>query len=46
MVQEQTGNYSIYAILEITTVNAATYDLLASDDILNVTYTATGAVNV
>lgn len=28
----------------ITTVNAATYDLLASDDILNVTYTATGAV--
>ena len=28
----------------VTTVNAATYDLLASDDILNVTYTATGAV--
>lgn len=28
----------------ITTVNAATYDLLPSDDILDVTYTATGAV--
>ena len=30
----------------ITTVNTATYDLLASDDILNVTYTATGAVTI
>jgi len=28
----------------VTTVNAATYDLLVSDDILNVTYTGTGAV--
>jgi len=32
----QTGN--------ITTINAATYDLLATDYILNVTYTLTGAV--
>jgi len=30
----------------ITVVNAATYDLLPSDDILNVTYTATGAVTI
>ena len=30
--------------VNITTVNAATYDLLVTDDILNVTYTATGAV--
>ncbi|KFZ25698.1 MAG: hypothetical protein KQ78_02132 [Candidatus Izimaplasma bacterium HR2] len=30
--------------VNITTVNAATYDLLVSDYILNVTYTATGAV--
>ena len=29
---------------KITTVNAATYDLLQSDYILNVTYTSTGAV--
>jgi hypothetical protein len=28
----------------VTTVNAATYDLLITDDILNVTYTVTGAV--
>ena len=28
----------------ITIVNAATYDLLASDYILNITYTSTGAV--
>jgi hypothetical protein len=28
----------------VTTVNAATYDLLVTDYILNVTYTATGAV--
>lgn len=28
----------------VTTVNAATYDVLATDDILNVTYTSTGAV--
>lgn len=28
----------------VTTVNAATYDLLVTDDILNVTYTGTGAV--
>ena len=32
------GNY------QITTVNAATYDLLVTDYILHVTYTATGAV--
>ena len=31
-------------ITNITTVNAATYDLLTTDYILNVTYTATGAV--
>jgi hypothetical protein len=31
-------------INNITTVNAATYDLLATDYILNVTYTGTGAV--
>lgn len=30
--------------LNITTVNVATYDLLATDDILHVTYTSTGAV--
>jgi len=30
--------------VNITTVNAATYDLLATDYILNVTYTTTGAV--
>lgn len=29
---------------KVTAVNAATYDLLATDDILDVTYTATGAV--
>lgn len=28
----------------VTVVNAATYDILATDDILHVTYTATGAV--
>lgn len=31
-------------IVPVTTVNAATYDLLESDDILHVTYTSTGAV--
>jgi len=31
-------------IRNITTVNAATYDLLATDDIVHVTYTSTGAV--
>ena len=30
--------------VNVTTVNAATYDLLAIDDILNVTYTGTAAV--
>nr|BDD47668.1 hypothetical protein 17 [bacterium] len=30
--------------VNVTTVNAATYDLLATDYILNVTYTGTGAV--
>ena len=30
--------------VKITTVNSATYDLLITDYILNVTYTATGAV--
>ena len=30
--------------VSVTTVNAATYDLLETDYILNVTYTATGAV--
>lgn len=33
-----------YADRNVTTVNAATYDLLATDDILHVTYTTTGAV--
>ncbi|MCP3665739.1 MAG: hypothetical protein GY696_25130 [Gammaproteobacteria bacterium] len=33
-------------IRNITTVAAATYDLLATDDILDVTYTSTGAVAV
>ena len=31
-------------IVNVTTVNAATYDLLVTDDILHVTYTGTGAV--
>ena len=31
-------------IVKITTVNAATYDLLTTDYILNVTYTTTGSV--
>lgn len=31
-------------IRNVTTVNAATYDLLATDDIVHVTYTGTGAV--
>lgn len=31
-------------IVNITTVNAATYDLLITDDIVHVTYTSTGAV--
>ena len=30
--------------VNVTTVNSATYDLLTSDDIVSVTYTATGAV--
>ncbi len=30
--------------ISVTTVNAATYDLLTTDYILNVTYTSTGAV--
>jgi len=29
-----------------TTVNAATYTVLRTDDILNVTYTATGAITI
>ena len=33
-------------IVNVTTVNAATYDLLTSDHILHVTYTPTGAVTI
>lgn len=40
------GQAYIYSGLRVavTTVNAATYDLLKTDNILNVTYTSTGAV--
>ena len=35
-----------YKFPPITTVNAATYDLLSTDEILHVTYTATGVITI
>jgi len=32
--------------VNVTTVNAATYDILITDEILHVTYTATGAITI